>query len=98
MCPPCRADPTYLCIFHLERHTTRRVLKLIGEKNDDDLDEFRSLSVPQLKAELRERNLPLSGRKEELVARLANWLKHEHDLGEGIETEEVGDEIESCVI
>ena len=99
-CPPCRANPTDFksCIFHLERETTRREVKIVGETNDDGLEEFRSLTVPQLKAELRERNLPLSGRKEELVARLANWLQHKHDLGEVIEEEEVGDEIESCEI
>ena len=103
MCPSCCADPTDFksCIIHLERETERVEIKLVGDKDNTDkdkLDELRSLTVPQLKLELRERGLPLSGLKKDLVEHLSNWLIQEHDLGEVIEEEKDGNEIESCEI
>ena len=91
-CPNCRDDPTDFksCIFKKERETKREIIKLVGESkhNDEhDLYDLKALTIPQLKDELRERSLPLSGRKSDLLERLTNALMVEHDLGEQVQDE-----------
>ena len=79
-------------MFQKDRETKRVVIKLEGEsKNTDehDLYDLKSLTVSQLKDELRERGLSLCGNKPELLERLTQVLTVEHDLGE--EAEDEGD-------
>ena len=67
-CSNCRDDPTDFksCIFRKDRETKREIIKLVGESNnnnENDLYDLKALTIPQLKDELRERSLPLSGKK-----------------------------------
>ena len=57
------------------------------DRDENDLYDLKSLTVNQLKEELRERSLPLSGLKPELVACLSDALTLEHDLGDDNEEE-----------
>ena len=52
------------------------------ERDHNDLYDLKALTVNQLKDELRERSLPLTGLKPELVSRLSDALTVEHDLGD----------------
>lgn len=91
-CASCRDNPTdyksYL--FHTERETKQEIISLSGEpkaRDNNDLHDLKARTVNQLKDELRERCLPLSGLKPELVSCLTNTLTVEHDLGDDNEEE-----------
>ena len=52
------------------------------ERDHNDLYDPKTLTVNQLKEELRERILPLSGIKPELLSCFSDALTLEHDLGD----------------
>ena len=86
-CAPCRDNPTDYksCLFHTQRETKQEIIRLTGEskeRGNNNLYDLKALTVNQLKEELRERSLPLSGLKPELVSRLSDALTLEHDLGD----------------
>ena len=79
-CPNCRDHkPFQECLYKEIRNSREVTVSKGGENENADNDEFglRELTVADLKNELRQRFLPLSGRKEELLERLTAALRDE---------------------
>ena len=78
-CNECRQDPTKIdsCIYKNERREQVTHILRINEVHQPENDEFgiMHMTVAELKVELRERRLPLSGNKDALRNRLVTFLR-----------------------
>ena len=99
-CKECRQDPTKIdsCIYrNKRRELATHVLKGANQGNRPEEDAFGilAMTVAELKVELRERGLQVSGSKEELRQHLMLFLE---DVGdETIDTNEDDGVIDSAV-
>ena len=82
-CKECRQDPTNIdsCIYRNQRrelatHVLKEARRSVPE---EDAFGILAMTVAELKVELRERRLPVSGNKEELRQRLMSFLE---DVGD----------------
>lgn len=78
-CPQCRTHcSSEFCLYQRERNIKEEVVRPNNNSNDDDYLGLRKLTKAALKNELRERFLPVGGKKDELVMRLQSAIEEEY--------------------
>ena len=82
-CKECRQDPTKIdsCLYKNKRReqVTHILRENEGDQHEDDEFGILHMKVAELKLELRERGLPVSGNKEALRNRLMTFFKRVDD-------------------
>ena len=90
-CPSCRMNPSNAesCEYKVIRNINEHVIKDRNDKDDiHDAHGIRTLTCAMLRTELKERGLPATGLKADLIARLEESIQKEGE-DEGFVNEEV---------
>ena len=80
LCAPCRTNPGNLetCMYRDERGEIKTHAVRPVETNKNDPHQLKSMTIQQLKDELKARNLPVTGAKSVLIRRLTTYLDADH--------------------